>query len=236
MPDNSTVIYVENLWKVYRLGTQEVAALRGLSMKIEAGQFVAIKGRSGSGKTTLLNCLSGLDEPTSGLVEVLGNDLSRMSESQKTEWRSKSLGLIFQSFGLIPTLSAYENVEIMLRLAGVRARERSQRTREVLEMVGLTKWLDHRPFEMSGGQQQRVAVARALANHPRLILADEPTGELDTTTAREILAIFRQIVDEQGIALLITSHDPVVDGYVDAILNLKDGQIVAAEPTETLVS
>lgn len=224
------MIRVENLWKIYKTGLQEVAALRGLSMQIPSRQFVALKGRSGSGKTTLLNCLSGLDEPTSGIVEVLGKNLREMGEEEKTRWRSRSLGLVFQSFGLIPTLSAYENVEIVLRLAGLKARERSRRAREVLEWVGLTKWLDHRPFEMSGGQQQRVAVARALANNPQLILADEPTGELDTTTARDLLILFRRIVDEQGITLFITSHDPIVDGFVDAILHLRDGQLVDKYP------
>jgi ABC-type lipoprotein export system ATPase subunit len=230
MEEGVSAVRVSDLWKIYKSGSQEVPALRGLSMEVAPGKFTALKGRSGSGKTTLLNCLSGLDEPTSGQVFIFGKDLSEMNESQKTRWRSKELGLVFQSFGLIPTLSAYENIEIMLRLSGVKARERKRRTRECLELVGLAKWADHRPFEMSGGQQQRVAVARSIANRPQLILADEPTGELDTTTAREIMDLFRKIVDEQRVTLLITSHDPVVDNFVDRILYLKDGMLVEPEP------
>ena len=230
MQGNVSAVRVEDLWKIYKSGSQEVLALRGLSMQVVPGQFTALKGRSGSGKTTLLNCLSGLDEPTTGKVFIFGKDLSEMNESQKTHWRSQELGLIFQSFGLIPTLSAYENIEIILRLSGVKARERRLRTRECLDLVGLTKWSDHRPFEMSGGQQQRVAVARSIANRPQLILADEPTGELDTTTAREILSLFRKIVDEQDVTLLMTSHDPVVDDFVDEIMHLHDGKLVEMEP------
>jgi len=149
-----------------------------------------------------------------------------MNEKELTQWRRKEVGFIFQSFGLLPTLSAYENIELMLRIAQASRKEKKQRTIELLEMVGLAKWMHHRPFELSGGQQQRVAIARALANRPRLILADEPTGELDSTTAREILSLFRQIVEEEKITVLMSSHDPLVDGYVDEILPMKDGQIV----------
>jgi putative ABC transport system ATP-binding protein len=220
------VVEVDSLWRIYKTGSEEVPALRGLNLRIPPGIFVALKGRSGSGKTTLLNCLSGLDEPTSGKVSVLGRDVFKMTESDRTRWRSQEMGLVFQSFGLIPTLSAYENIDLMLRLVGMHARERGKRTREMLALVGLQKWADHRPYEMSGGQQQRVAVARAIANQPKLILADEPTGELDTTTARDILSLFRKIVDEQKVSFLMTSHDPVVDAYVDTVLSLKDGALV----------
>lgn len=224
--ENKIAIDVEALWRIYKTGTQEVAALRGLSFQVQTGTYVALKGRSGSGKTTLLNCLSGLDDPTSGRIMVLGRDILGMSEAGRTEWRSQEMGLVFQSFGLIPTLSAYENIDLMLRLAGNNARERQNRTREMLALVGLQKWADHRPYEMSGGQQQRVAVARALANHPKVILADEPTGELDTNTSREILLLFRKIVEEQKVTLLMTSHDPAVDVFVDQVLHLKDGTLV----------
>ena len=223
--DKDLAVEVDELWRIYKTGSQEVAALRGLSFTIQLGTYVALKGRSGSGKTTLLNCLSGLDEPSSGHVVVLGREVTEMSEAARTQWRSQEMGLVFQSFGLIPTLSAYENIDLMLRLAGIKAKERHNRTREMLHLVGLQKWADHRPYEMSGGQQQRVAVARALANHPKLILADEPTGELDTTTAREILLLFRKIVEEQNVTFLMTSHDPVVDVYVDRVLQLKDGML-----------
>ena len=220
------ILETEALWRIYKVGAQEVAALRGVSLSIEPGQFIALKGRSGSGKTTLLNCLGGLDHPTSGVIRVLGNDVSEMSDRHLTRWRREQLGFIFQSFGLIPTLSAYENVELMLRLAGVPGHVRHTRALECLKMVGLDKWVHHRPYELSGGQQQRVAIARALANSPRLLLADEPTGELDSTTGRDILLLFRRIVDEENVTLLMATHDPMVDSYVDEIMQLKDGQII----------
>jgi ABC-type lipoprotein export system ATPase subunit len=149
-----------------------------------------------------------------------------MDERALTEWRRKEVGFIFQSFGLIPTLSAYENVELMLRIAGTPRKERHARAMYVINLMGLTKWIHHRPYELSGGQQQRVAIARALANNPRLILADEPTGELDSATSREMLSLFRNIVEQEHITLLMSSHDPLVDGYVDQTLQMRDGQIV----------
>jgi putative ABC transport system ATP-binding protein len=225
-PATTWVIEAEDLWRIYRSGTREVYALRGVNLQIPSGRFIALKGRSGSGKTTLLNCLGGLDRPDRGVVRIFGRDLSQMNEKELTQWRRKEVGFIFQSFGLLPTLSAYENIELMLRIAQASRKEKKQRTIELLEMVGLAKWMHHRPLELSGGQQQRVAIARALANRPRLILADEPTGELDSTTAREILSLFRQIVEEEKITVLMSSHDPLVDGYVDEILPMKDGQIV----------
>jgi putative ABC transport system ATP-binding protein len=222
-------IETRDLWRIYRTGAQEVPALRGVNLAVEPGRFVAVKGRSGSGKTTLLNCLGGLDHPTSGSVYVFGRDISTLSERELTHWRRNRVGFVFQSFGLLPTLSAYENVELMLRIVGVQARERRERARYCLDLVGLTKWLDHRPFEMSGGQQQRVAIARAVANNPQFILADEPTGELDSTTAREILALFRRIVEEEHVTFVMVSHDALVDEYVDYSLQLKDGQIVSQD-------
>ena len=220
-------IDTDNLWRVYKVGSDiEVPALRGLNLQIDPGRFVALKGRSGSGKTTLLNCLSGLDRPTSGTAHVLGNDLSKMNDQQLTKWRRERLGFVFQSFGLLPTLSAYENVELMLRIKGIGGRARHERTAYCLNLVGLTKWTDHRPYELSGGQQQRVAIARALANSPELILADEPTGELDSETAREILGLFLRIVREENTTVLMASHDSLVDDYVDTVLQLQDGQIL----------
>ncbi len=220
-------IETEDLWRVYKIGAHiEVPALRGLNLQIEPGHFIALKGRSGSGKTTLLNCLSGLDRPTSGVARVLGHNLMELSDRDLTRWRREQLGFVFQSFGLLPTLSAYENVELMLRIKGLRARERHERSMYCLELVGLKKWIAHRPYELSGGQQQRVAIARALANQPSLILADEPTGELDSETAREILGLFQQIVIDEKITILMASHDGLVDEYVDMILQLRDGQVV----------
>lgn len=223
--NNHSIVETIDLWRIYHTGPREVPALKGISINIPYGSFIALKGRSGSGKTTLLNCIGGLDRPSKGKILVSGTDLAIMNDQQITKWRSQEVGFVFQSFGLMPTFSAYENVEFMLRLAHRSGKERHKRSLEVLEMVGLLRWIHHRPYEMSGGQQQRVTIARALANHPKLILADEPTGELDSTTAREILSIFKRIVDHEGVTVLIASHDPLVDGYVDQIYNLKDGQI-----------
>jgi putative ABC transport system ATP-binding protein len=219
------IIQTQDLQRVYQIGARAVQALRGVDLNVRPQRFVALKGRSGSGKTTLLNCIGGLDRPTAGVVRVFGRDLAELGEDQLALWRRRELGFIFQSFGLLPTLSAYENVDLMLRLTDIPSRERRERTLQCIELVGLTRWMHHRPHEMSGGQQQRVGIARALANHPKLLLADEPTGELDSTTAREILKLFRQIVETEHITLLMSSHDPLVDKYVDEIVKLKDGQI-----------
>ena len=223
----SLVIETHDLWRVYpsKMNPDGIPALRGVNLSVEAGSFVALKGRSGSGKTTLLNCLAGLDRPTSGSMNVLGHDLMKMSDQELTEWRREQIGLVFQSFGLLPTLSAYENIELLLRIKGDEYDTRHKRALECLEIVGLSRWKDHRPFEMSGGQQQRVAIARALANNAHLILADEPTGELDSKTTRELLTFFHELVEEQHITMLMVSHDPLVDRYVHRVLTLKDGVV-----------
>jgi len=222
----SLVIETKDLWRVYQSKTgNEVPALRGVNLTVHEGSFVVLKGRSGSGKTTLLNCLAGLDTPTSGSALVLGHNIIQMSDEELTVWRREQIGLVFQSFGLLPTLSAYENIELLLRIKGDDYDMRHQRTLECLEIVGLDKWKDHRPYEMSGGQQQRVAIARALANHAQLILADEPTGELDSKTTRELLTFFRELVETQHITMLMVSHDALVDSYVHQVLTLKDGVI-----------
>jgi putative ABC transport system ATP-binding protein len=223
----TSIIETKDLWRVYpsKTNADGIPALRGANLNVQPGKFVALKGRSGSGKTTLLNCLAGLDRPTSGEVHVLGHDLTQMSDQELTIWRREQIGLVFQSFGLLPTLSAYENVELLLRIKGDEYERRHKRTLECLETVGLSRWRDHRPFEMSGGQQQRVAIARALANHAQLILADEPTGELDSKTTHELLAFFRELVENQHITMLMVSHDPLVDQHVHEVLMLKDGVV-----------
>ncbi len=218
-------ITITQLERVYGSGSNSVRALRGIDMQIQSGQYIALKGRSGSGKTTLLNCLGGLDEPTAGTIEIYGRQLANMNDKEKTNWRRHEVGFIFQSFGLIPTLSAYENIELMLRISKAPRKERAERARYCLDLVGLSKWATHRPYEMSGGQQQRVAIARAIANQPKLILADEPTGELDTETAQEVLSLFRSIVKEEDMTMLMATHDNLVDEFVDEVLFLKDGQI-----------
>lgn len=222
---NAYAIEVQNLERTYGSGETAVHALRGIELNIPSGHYVALKGRSGSGKTTLLNCLGGLDQPTVGQVYIYGRSLAGLSDKELTNWRRHEIGFIFQSFGLIPTLSAFENVELMLRIAKMPRKERADRAMYCLDLVGLSKWATHRPYEMSGGQQQRVAVARAIANQPRLILADEPTGELDTDTAQEVLTIFRQIIKEEDMTMLMATHDNLVDSYVDQVLHLQDGQI-----------
>jgi len=223
----SLVIETKDLRRVYQSKTgAEVLALRGVNLNVETGAFVALKGRSGSGKTTLLNCLAGLDKPTSGSALVLGHDIMQMSDQELTVWRREQIGLVFQSFGLLPTLSAYENIELLLRIKGDDYDARHKRALECLEIVGLSKWKDHRPYEMSGGQQQRVAIARALANKAKLILADEPTGELDSKTTRELLTFFRELIEQQHITMLMVSHDALVDPYVHQVLTLKDGVVI----------
>jgi ABC-type lipoprotein export system ATPase subunit len=217
-----------DLWRTYKAGQREVQALRGVRLQIQPGSLVALKGRSGSGKTTLLNCIGGLDRPTSGTVRVFGAEIARMNDRQLTRWRREQVGFIFQSFGLLPTISAYENVELALRMAGAGYKERHARALQCLELVGLSKWLHHRPYELSGGQQQRVGIARALANRPQLILADEPTGELDSSTGREIRLLFQRIVREEHVTMLLASHDPRADSFVDRVLQMKDGQLVEA--------
>ncbi|MEM7029995.1 MAG: ABC transporter ATP-binding protein [Chloroflexota bacterium] len=225
--NTSYIVEMEDVWRVYKTGSQEVQALRGVDMRLKPGEFVALMGRSGSGKTTLLNCLGGLDRPTSGVSSIFGQDLSKLNDRQLTRWRRERVGFIFQSFGLLPTLSAFENVELMLRIKGTRGgRKRRERAEYCLDLVGLKKWMDHRPYELSGGQQQRVAIARALANEPQLILADEPTGELDTNTAHEILTFFKNLVKEEKITMLMVTHDNLSVDYVDYVLRLRDGQIM----------
>ena len=225
MTESNLAIEVSNLERTYQLGNQKVHALRGVNLAIPAGRFVALKGRAGSGKTTLLNCLGGLDQPTAGSVQIYGRDLAQLNDKQLTEWRRKEVGFIFQSFGLLPTLSAYENVELMLRIAKLKRSQRRERALHCLDLVGLKKWANHRPYEMSGGQQQRVAIARAIANRPQLMLADEATGELDSETARTILTLFQHIVKEENMTMLLASHDSLVDEYVDQVLHLQDGQV-----------
>jgi putative ABC transport system ATP-binding protein len=229
-PSNQLIIETRQLVRTYRIGAHvEVPALRGVDLCIPAGHVAAVKGRSGSGKTTLLNCLGGLDRPDGGAVLIAGQELTGMSDDALTQFRRRTIGFVFQSFGLSPTLSAFENVELMVRIAGASRRERLDRAAQCLALVGLDRWKHHRPDELSGGQQQRVAIARAIANHPRLILADEPTGKLDTETAHDIMALFQRIVAEEGLTLLMASHDPLVDAYVDTILNLKEGRLLENE-------
>ena len=214
-----------DLWRTYQLGSEEINALRGVNMTVMPGQFIAVVGRSGSGKTTLLNILAGLDKPTSGQVLFENRDIAAMNEHDLTEIRRHKIGFVFQSFGLLPLLSAFENVELPLRIAGVRTREREERTRDALEMVGLWGRAKHRPYELSGGEQQRVAIARAVVNNPPLILADEPTGELDSTNARAIFGLFKEMVLKQGISVLSATHDSTLLAMADEVKEIRDGHL-----------
>jgi len=225
MDNGSAIVRTVDVKRVYRVGASEVHALRGISMEVDPGQFVAVMGRSGSGKTTLLNCIGGLDRPTSGEVYVKGQKISDLSDSRLTRLRRQNIGFVFQSYALMPTFTAYENVELPLRIIGLGRRERVRRTRECLELVGLTRWAKHRSPELSGGQQQRVAIARALAIRPEIILADEPTGELDSATGWQILEIFARVADEEGVTVIMVSHDPTVEQFAARIYSLSDGQI-----------
>ena len=221
----SPLVTAIDVWRTYQLGSEEINALRGVNLSVRPGQFIAIVGRSGSGKTTLLNIMAGLDLPSSGKVLLQERDLSEMTENELTEVRRNKIGFVFQSFGLLPLLSAAENVQLPLRITGVGARERDERTREALELVGLLGRAQHRPYELSGGEQQRIAIARAIVNRPPLILADEPTGELDSVNARAIFGLFKEMVFTQGISVVSATHDSTLLAMADEVKEIRDGTI-----------
>jgi putative ABC transport system ATP-binding protein len=214
----------------YPSGDSVVHALRGVSLTAEAGRLVAVRGRSGSGKTTLLNVLGGLDHPTSGQVFIDGHEVSAMSEDQLVDVRRRSVAFIFQAFGLVPILSAAENVEVPLRLVRAPSRDRDARVRELLGMVGLGDRMKHRPHELSGGEQQRVAIARALANRPRILLADEPTGQLDSETGHVIMLLLRDVVRTESVTAVVATHDPIMLDVADRVVELRDGELVESPP------
>jgi putative ABC transport system ATP-binding protein len=224
------IIRVEQVARVYRVDSREIPALRGVDLSVGAGQVLALRGRSGSGKTTLLNCVGGLDRPTKGEIWFEGRNVTRLSDREWVSLRRHRIGFVFQAHALLPTYSAWENVDLMLRLAGFKQRQRQERTEEVLTLMGLAKWMEHRTFELSGGQQQRVAIARAIAPRPALLLADEPTGELDSATGLQILGLFRHIADQEGTTVLIATHDLAVDTCADEVCHLQDGCIVDRHP------
>ncbi len=221
------IISVRAASRVYPVGATRVTALKDVTLDVPQGILGALRGRSGSGKTTLLNLIGGLDTPTTGEISLFGQSLSNRTSEELASLRRHRIGFVFQSFAIMPHFSALENVELMLRIVGVQ-RERRARAMRCLEIVGLGSWAHHRPWEMSGGQQQRVAIARALATRPDLILADEPTGELDSITGRQICALFRYIVDYEKITVLMATHDPMIDEYAHVVYELSDGQVKAA--------
>jgi putative ABC transport system ATP-binding protein len=225
MADARPLVQVQNVSRHFEIGGQTIHALQDVSFDVSGGDFLAVIGRSGSGKTTLLNVVAGLDRPDSGHILIEGEDVAAMSDAQLTALRRHKIGFVFQSFGLLPLLSAYENVEVALRIAGAGIRERGRRSNELLEMVGLARRAHHRPYELSGGEQQRVAIARALANRPALVLADEPTGELDSTTANQIFELLVQVVDQEGVTIITTTHDRLVMEKARRVLELADGAL-----------
>ncbi len=224
------VVSARNLTRVFGSGTGAVTAVDNVNLEVLRGEFVAVVGPSGSGKTTLLNLLGGLDKPTSGSVFFEGRNLVSMTERGHVELRRKRVGFVFQSFALLPLLSAYENVELPLRINGISRPERRRLTEEALETVGLNSRARHRPYELSGGEQQRVGIARALVTSPQVVIADEPTGELDLNTGLQIAAIFRNIVEERGTTLIIATHDLALADVAGRIIAMTDGAIVDAPP------
>lgn len=220
------VISVKNLHRIYHLEGEDIHAVNDISMDIWPNFMSAIVGRSGSGKTTLLNLIAGLDEPTEGDIHILNRRLASLSENERLKMRLHEIGFVFQSFGLMPLLTAEENVGIPMRMRGANPAERDRAVAEALEWVGLASRMKHRPYELSGGEQQRVAIARALASSPRLILADEPTGQLDTRTGRRILDLLRRLVEERNITVVIVSHDPQVIQEADVVHEMRDGSMM----------
>ena len=221
------IVETRDLVRQYSMGGSIVRAVDGISLRVEPGQLVAVRGRSGSGKTTLLSLIGALDRPTAGSAHVAGLPVSELPERELVGFRRRTIGFIFQAFGLLPILSAAENVEIPLRLVAADPREREQRVAELLELVGLAGRAHHRPHELSGGEQQRVAIARALANRPRLLLADEPTGQLDSHTGHDVMALIRAIVLREGTSAIVATHDPSLIDLADRVVELRDGRVVS---------
>jgi putative ABC transport system ATP-binding protein len=225
----STAIETINLQKDYGVGQLSVHALHNINIKFKNGEFIAVLGSSGSGKTTLLNVLGTLDKPTSGKVLIENKDLSSLKEKELVEIRRRKIGFIFQFYNLMPVLTAFENIELPMIISGVPKKEAHKRAKDLLESVGLTDRANHRPDQLSGGQQQRVAIARALANKPTIILADEPTGDLDSTPGAQVMAVLIKLSKEQGTTVLASTHDSSILKLADRALRMKDGQIISDE-------
>jgi putative ABC transport system ATP-binding protein len=223
--DPDVVVAVHDVSRTFGSGHTAVHALRDVSFTVRRGELMVVRGRSGSGKTTLLNIIGGLDTPTSGSVEVAGQDVTRMSEGERMAMRRSEVAFIFQSFGLIPMLSAAENVGIPLRITGTPSRDREERVATMLAIVGLSEHAAHRPSELSGGQQQRIAIARALAGSPKLLIADEPTSQLDLETGRQIMRLLLTVVRSEGITALVATHDEALIDLADEVLRLEDGHV-----------
>ena len=223
------VICVKDLYKIYRVGETRVRALNGVDFTIDRGNFCSIVGTSGSGKSTLLNMMAGLEKPTKGEIIIAGEHMERKTENQLVAFRREHIGFIFQSFNLLGTMNAIENVALPLTFQGLDKKSRNKKAEDMLDLVGLTKHKKHRPTQMSGGQQQRVGVARALVVEPEIIFADEPTGNLDSNTSVEVMNLMKRIVREKNQTLVMVTHDNYLAGFADVILHIKDGKIVEIE-------
>ncbi len=221
-----TIIRTENVNKSFKSGRETIQALKEVSLDIRQGTLSILRGRSGSGKTTLINLLGALDKPDSGGIFFLNQDITRLTEKKRDELRRRKMGFVFQSVALIPLMSAYENVEFGLRIAGIGAKERKRRAEECLSFVGLQKRMEHGTHQMSGGEQQRVAIARAIAHRPAIIFADEPTAQLDTLMGLQVMKVFKDLVEKEGLTIVMTSHDPNIIDLADAVHALQDGQII----------
>jgi len=220
------ILTVERVERTFQVGGQPLHVLKGLDMELRERQLVMLRGRSGSGKTTLLNMIGGLDQPTKGHIFFQKMPFHKMGDNERTRVRRKEMGFIFQAFALMPLLSAYENVELSLRMAGVPGSQWKERITHCLDMVGLAKRMHHRPFELSGGEQQRVAIAKSIAHKPRLLLADEPTAELDSQMAAQIMAVFQEIIKTENVTICMTTHDPTILEVADHVYEMVDGRFV----------
>jgi putative ABC transport system ATP-binding protein len=221
-----TIMELQDVWKIYRMGEVEVPALRGVSVEIKKGDFVAIIGASGSGKSTMMNLIGCLDIPSRGSIYLKSKDISTLSESDLASFRGKTIGFIFQQYNLIQSMSAFENVMLPLEFLEYDDRDAANRAREILTLVGLNDKMHHRPTQLSGGQQQRVSIARSLASNPEIILADEPTGALDSVTGKEVLDMLHRLWEEQGKTIIMVTHDLNLAKYAHTTIELKDGQIM----------
>lgn len=225
----SAVIEVKDLYKIYKVGTNKVHALNGVSFNVYEGEFCAIVGTSGSGKSTLLNMLAGLEKPTKGEIVIAGNHIEKMKESDLVQFRQKNVGFIFQSFNLLGTMNALENVALPLSFRGMPKEQRLKRAMKMLKLVGLKEHVKHKPNQMSGGQQQRVGMARALVVNPKIMFADEPTGNLDSKTSREMMALMRYVVNEHKKTLVMVTHDDSLAAVADKVIRIVDGKIIRIE-------
>ena len=224
------LIRIRDLSKAYQRGGQDIPVLVHIQLDVAAGDFVALMGPSGSGKSTLLNLVAGIDKPSSGTIEIGGVDIATLSDGELADWRAANVGFIFQFYNLMPVLTAFENVELPLLLTSLSSRERRERVKQVLALVSLSDREDHYPNELSGGQQQRVAIARALVTDPALIVADEPTGDLDRHTAEDVLTLLQQLVNELGKTIVMVTHDPKAAARARRVVELEKGMLVDAEP------